>query len=326
MTMETIFRSSDVPTPDRFDVWRQHLAKTICPMETSSEHSGDFHGELRSLQLGPVSVVPTKVQPVTGLRTAKLIRQSDPECYTLALLLRGTLGIRHGGHEAAHGAQQMYVVDTSRPWETVAGAVTSVGMGIPKKLLPFPSNSVDRFLARSLPGREGIGGLLAQFLMRMATDTTPYRPADTTRLGTVALDLLTATLAHHLEADDQVPPESHRRALTLSIQAFIHRHLADPDLRPPTIAAAHHISTSYLHRLFQHEETTVAAWIRRQRLERARRELADPTWRTTPIHAIAARCGFPHAADFTRTFRTAYGMPPKDYRNATCPRIARAST
>ncbi|MEU9126311.1 AraC family transcriptional regulator [Streptomyces sp. NPDC048506] len=317
--MGMVFDSSDVPVPDRFDVWREHLAKTICPMETSSEHSGDFRAELRSLQLGPISVVPTKVQPVTGLRTAKLIRPSDPECYTLALLLRGTLGIRHAGQEAVHGAQEMYVVDTSRPWEAVAGSVTSVGMGVPKELLPFPPSSVDRFLARSLSGRDGIGGLLAQFLTRLATDTTSYRPADTARLGTVALDLLTATLAHHLEADDQVPPESHRRALILRIQGFIHRHLADPDLRPPAIAAAHHISTSYLHSLFQHEETSVAAWIRRQRLERARRELADPTWRTTPIHAIAARCGFARAADFTRAFRTAYGMPPNDYRMSACP-------
>ncbi|MCF3142714.1 AraC family transcriptional regulator [Streptomyces platensis] len=320
MTPEMVFNSREVPRPDRFDVWREHLAKTICPMDTSSEHSADFHGELRRLQLGPVSIVPTKVQPVTGLRTAKLIRQSDPECYTLALLLRGTLGIRHAGHEAVHGAQQMYVVDTSRRWETEAGAVESVGFSIPKVLLPLPPNLIDRILAHPLPGRDGIGGLLAQFLTRLTTDTTPYRPADAARLGTVALDLLTATLAHHLEADDRVKPETHQHALTLRIRDFIHRHLADPDLRPRSIAAAHHISTSYLHRLFQHEESTVAAFIRRQRLERARRELTDPTTRATPIHAVAARCGFPRASDFTRAFRNAYGLTPTDYRKAASSR------
>ncbi|MER7694990.1 helix-turn-helix domain-containing protein [Streptomyces sp. NPDC097610] len=72
-----------------------------------------------------------------------------------------------------------------------------------------------------------------------------------------------------------------------------------------------------LHRLFQHEDETVAASIRRQRLERTRHDLADPAQRTTPVHAIATRWGFPRAAEFTRAFRTAYGIPPKEYRHQT---------
>ncbi|MFD0385553.1 helix-turn-helix domain-containing protein [Streptomyces stramineus] len=59
------------------------------------------------------------------------------------------------------------------------------------------------------------------------------------------------------------------------------------------MAAAHHISLSYLHRLFETEATTVAAWIRHQRLERARHDLGDTTQRHIPVHAIAARWGFP---------------------------------
>jgi AraC-like DNA-binding protein len=76
---------------------------------------------------------------------------------------------------------------------------------------------------------------------------------------------------------------------------------------------------SYLHRLFRQRNggRTVAAWIREQRLERARRDLADPDQRATAVHAIAARWGFRHAADFSRAFRRAYGMPPRDYREAT---------
>nr|WP_326771048.1 hypothetical protein [Streptomyces sp. NBC_01591] len=30
---------------------------------------------------------------------------------------------------------------------------------------------------------------------------------------------------------------------------------------------------------------------------------------------MAARCGFPRASDFTRAFRTVYGIPPKEYRH-----------
>jgi AraC-like DNA-binding protein len=130
----------------------------------------------------------------------------------------------------------------------------------------------------------------------------------------VVVDLLSALFAHALDADNSLPPETHRQNLVLRIRAFVHQHLHDRQLTPCSIAAAHHISRSYLYRLFENEEESIAAWIRGQRLEHARRDLTEPAMCTIPIHAIAARWGFTHAADFTRAFRTAYGMAPRDYR------------
>lgn len=103
------------------------------------------------------------------------------------------------------------------------------------------------------------------------------------------------------------------------VQDYIRQNLHDPELTPPVIAAAHNISLSYLHRIFQ-EQTRgepVAAWIRRRRLENAHRDLANPALRGTPIHVIAARWGYRRPSDFTRAFRGAYGMSPRDYRQQT---------
>ena len=82
----------------------------------------------------------------------------------------------------------------------------------------------------------------------------------------------------------------------------------------------------YLHRLFQHDGITVAAWIREQRLERARRDLADPALRAVPVHQIAARWGFSHAAVFSRAFRAGYGVAPNDYRHQTLRTVDASST
>jgi AraC-like DNA-binding protein len=103
--------------------------------------------------------------------------------------------------------------------------------------------------------------------------------------------------------------------LVARIEAFIEHNLGDPELTPAEIAAHHHISLSYLHRLFQPQELTVAASIRRRRLEHARADLADPALRSQPVQAIAARWSFRHAADFSRAFRAAHGMPPGSYRH-----------
>jgi AraC-like DNA-binding protein len=90
--------------------------------------------------------------------------------------------------------------------------------------------------------------------------------------------------------------------------------LGDPELSPPTVAAAHHISVRYLHKLFAAQDATVAGFIRSRRLERSRRDLLDPARSERPVSSIAARYGFAEPAHFSRTFRAAYGSPPGEYR------------
>lgn len=320
---ETVFRSEDVPAAERFECWRDLLRQLHAPLDLDSEHRSDFRAEQRVLELGEVSVWPTRFQPVRFLRTPKLIRQSDPEGVHLSLPLDGVLRVRRGDRETAYGPDSLCLVDTSRPLDLRAGDSFSprphigVGLEVPKALLPLTWDRIDRLTACRLSAREGFGGLLAQLLHQLAEGTAAYRPDDGPRLGTIVVDLLSSLFAHVVDAEASLTPETRRRALLLRIRAFALAHLGDPGLTPSALAAAHHISIGHLHRLFQDEPRTPAAWIRHQRLEHARHDLADPAQHATPVHAIAARWGFPRAADFTRAFRAAYGSPPRDYRHAS---------
>lgn len=99
-----------------------------------------------------------------------------------------------------------------------------------------------------------------------------------------------------------------------AITEWIEAHLRDPDLTPAAIAGAHHISVRQLYRVFGPSGTTVARYVRDLRLERCRRELADPSLSGLRIGAIASRWGLPDAAGFSRAFRAAYGLSPSAYR------------
>jgi AraC-like DNA-binding protein len=167
-----------------------------------------------------------------------------------------------------------------------------------------------------MSSRDGIGALLAQFLTQVAGDTHRYAPSDAPRLGQVLTDLVSALFARALDAEERLPPETRAHSLMLEVKAFVRRNLGNTDLSPSSIAAAHQISRSHLHRLFQAEGVTAAAYIRTQRLEAARRDLADPSAATVPVHVIAARHGFKDHTTFTRNFRAAFGVSPRDYRHA----------
>ncbi|MER5433274.1 AraC family transcriptional regulator [Streptomyces sp. NPDC002588] len=316
MLQESVFRTMDIPPRDRFDAWVQRMGSTHAPMRLSTDHTADYRGHQRVIGLGDVTVWPATMDPLTFHRTAKLVRQSDPETYHLSLLLKGEGAAVWGRQQAIYRINDFHTNSSSRSWEVATGPdpVTIVGVEIPRALVCVPGDRVDRVLGGLLSGREGTGALLAQFLRQLIADTAPYRPADAPRLGTVVADLVTAAFAHAVDADRSVPPETRSRTLVLHIKAYVRRHLGDPDLTPARIAAIHHISRSYLYRLFQQEGIGIAAHIRDQRLARARRDLTDPALRDLPIHAVAARWGFPRPAEFTRAFRTAYGAPPSELR------------
>ncbi|AJT69086.3 helix-turn-helix domain-containing protein [Streptomyces chattanoogensis] len=334
--METIFDSAVLPVHDRLEAWMATTAMTLLPTRIRPLAPAAFTARLRSLSLGAVQLAEVSYPPLLSQRTPALIRRSDPEQYQVALV-RG----RHQGIEQARTRSllvpgDLVFYDSSRPFDAlvdgdrsaadaemdaeadadvdgVAGA-ESIVLQFPKRLLPLPESRVAELLAVRLSGAEGIVRLCTQFMTALAEEHTSCTPRDAARLGHTALDLVTAVLAHHLDDETTAPAQSQPQVLFLRITSFIDRHLDAPGLGPATVASAHRISLRYLHRIFQQHGTSVRTYIRHQRLERCRRDLADPHLRHLTVHAIAARWGFSRPADFSRAFRTAVGMPPSDYR------------
>ncbi|MEU0405543.1 helix-turn-helix domain-containing protein [Streptomyces sp. NPDC006197] len=331
----TVFRSEDVPAGERFDRWRELIGHNRAN-DTTSLHVADFRAELRVMELGPVSVWQTSFSPARFRRTARRIRRNDPELYHLSLLTDGGMTlVQERGETATIGPRGLLVDSSWQVCESHAhasdptaegrpGVVAGVGVDLPKALLPLPPHQVEQLLGRELSVRNGTGALLADFLVGLGRQADTLQPADAPRLGTVTLDLVSAFFAHALDTEAGLPPETRYEVLARRIRAFIRQHLSDPELTPATVAAAHHISLSHLHRVFgeQSRGETVAAWIRSQRLEGIRADLADPALRTVPIHVLAARWGMPRASHVTRVFRAAYGLSPRDYRQQALPERA----
>ncbi|SNT64906.1 AraC-type DNA-binding protein [Streptosporangium subroseum] len=317
--LEKVFDSEELPQADRLDAWHDSVSHWLTPNVFTVDQPAEFRASLQAADLGPAQVVTMTYSSMRTSRTPKMIRRSDPEMYVVGLTLWGRQAIAQAGRDTALGECDLVLYSTFQPFETQVraddGTAGSVVAHIPRALLLLPSDKVDRLLATRLPGRTGMGALFSQFLTHLATGDGDYGPDDDIRLGTVTLDLFTALLAHHLDAGAQVPVDSRERVLITQIRAFISRHLGDQRLSPETVASAHHISLRYLQRLFQQNGHTVSAWIRDQRLEHARRDLADPASFLSPIQAIAIRWGFAHPAAFSRAFRAAYGMSPRDYRH-----------
>lgn len=319
-----VVSTAGVPADERFALWREVSRKTWMPLDARCEPSaeGAFRAHAVFSGLGMAQTLLLTTTPLSVHRTPKLIRQADPEVFVLTCAVRGRVTGEQDGRRADLRAGDLMLRDSSRPYLTGHApgnsTVRTLGLQVPRSLLPLPERDLRELTAVRISGGRGIGALSSRFLLHLAGHLHELTPADTARLSTVALDLLTAALAHELDAPGVLPSHTRRRALLARVHAFIQANLADPQLTPDAIAAAHHISLRYLHKLFREQGHTVSGWIRQCRLERCRRDLADPRLASYTITVIAARWGFTGPAHFSQAFRSAYGLSPRQFRqNAT---------
>jgi AraC-like DNA-binding protein len=313
-----VIRTGHLPAGERFECWHEHIAQVLAPVKVTSDDPGGFRAEMRSIDLGVVMVSSLAVSSCDSHRTPELIRRSDPDTLQLVCTTRGRNSVAQDRRYAWQEPSDLVLYHTSRPFHVRAFADEDAAEGvmvvIPRALIPLPLTKVDRLTCTAFSGREGIGALLSGYLAGLTAGAERYRASDRPRLGTILMDLLASLLAHHLDSVGALPPETRQRALLERVHAFIQRHLGDPGLSPGVVAAAHGVSVRSLQRLFRAQDATVAGWIRDRRLDRCRRDLADPLLWDRPIHAVAARWGFTDAAHFSRAFRAAHGIGPQDYR------------
>ncbi|WP_432923442.1 helix-turn-helix domain-containing protein [Microbispora sp. CA-135349] len=315
----TEWHTRDLAVQDRFASWRETMSQTllVCTW-LSTDRPASFDASARVVNFGDFHFSAMSHHILQANRPAKLIRRSDPEVFQLHLVLTGGGGISQGGRDAAFQAGQFYFIDSSVPYQGWRGAgedpARSLIVQFPREALGLRSGMVRRLAATPIPVQHGITGVLAGHLTHLAEHAEGLTPRNAQAVATVTLDLIAATCADRFETTALLSPEARHHALLSLVHDFIRQRLGDPDLTPETIAAAHQISVRHLYKIFQDQGVTVAAWIRRCRLERCHRDLADPRQRSRSVQSIAARWGFTDAATFSRAFRAAYGMSPREHR------------
>jgi AraC-like DNA-binding protein len=311
------YSAGDQPVRNRAEYWHHVVADSLVPLDLAlSGATLDARDQMRVGALGPVGVVTLSTgEESRAVRRRSHITRTPGELLKFDVQTRGRGVVDHSGRSSCQRPGDFVLIDLSEPcvWQNGPSAGL-VAITFPRDLLPLRDNEVAGVAGMRIAGDQGIGAMASMFARQTPAHLDELRASERARVGTTLLDLLTMALLSRTGHGREVAPESQRRALLMSIHAYVEEHLGDPDLSPHTIAAAHYISVRYLHRLFEEEQTTVAGSIRRRRLERCKRDLLDPTLRTQPVAALAARWGFSSAAHFSRLFRSTFGVPPTELR------------
>ncbi|MFF9016667.1 helix-turn-helix domain-containing protein [Streptomyces sp. NPDC014870] len=313
--------NAHLPASDRFEFWADLVSDQLGRMRmTSPIPSRDFVAHASLTAAGPVRVAWFRSPPAHLSRTWADVRANDPGVYQLMLVTGAPLWIEQRRQDSGllQGALAMF--DLSEPFR---GNVpdrdqdTEVIIAqIPHDVLPLRVDRARRALAVPMEA-SGVGGVLADLLTSIRAHGADCDPRDLERTGWMAADLAGAVIARQLDAYGHLPVQTRQDVMRARILSFIDVNLADPRLGPAAVAGFHNLSLRALHALFRKQDgETVAAVIRRRRLERCREDLTDPRWDALPVAAIGARWGMGHPQGFSRAFRTMFGTPPGEYRRA----------
>ncbi|MCC9194692.1 helix-turn-helix domain-containing protein [Arthrobacter sp. zg-Y916] len=307
----------DTAHASSFPEWKKIVSDSFVPLEASPVHPGDtvFSGRLTGRRLRELAIVQVDAMAHCVERTPELINGADGGFYKLSLQLSGRGILLQDGREAVLEPGDLAIYDTGTPYTlSFDKQFTTLVLMFPKQLLGLAPEDMAEMTAVRLGRGHRLGRAVVPFLTQIGRMLPELDGPIGHRLAMNTVDLLSTLLADEAHALPDTEAGGQERLLR-RVQHFIDGQLANPDLSPGYIAAAHFMSVRSLHKLFEDSGTTAAAWIRARRLDGARRDLADPLQAGVPVGAIGARWGLPDPAHFSRVFRAAYGQSPSAYRS-----------
>ncbi len=305
-----------VPANERYDYWHESVCDHFVPLLVTPA-SRNLQGRIQA-----VKFADTHVRRIAGTehrfqrREQDIRRGGDPEQLNIVFVTHGSTVVEQDGRSAALHAGSFAFYDSSRPFDfrTRENFDYTIAL-LPKNRLDLPEATLRGCTIRPRSARTGVGRVARRLISSFAV---PGREALGPSQASAIQDSLLATVRPLIAVDE---PSIDASMFRVMARAYIQQRLADPDLSPRAVAAACGISPSYLHRLFDTEPQTVAAFIREQRLRTAAELLTSPAHRRDSIAKIGAACGIVDPASFSRMVRSRFGASPRELRRGASVRF-----
>ena len=313
--MKTTITTRGVDEAGRSRHWHEAIGATYFPLDLSFRRPEKFDGDLTSWQLGQVSLSRLISDPLVYRRLPKHFDRPGPEEYLVTIPTRSEVRFSQGGKEVRANPGAFFIERSHEPYEFSHGEPAALWvMKLSSEMLAGRVRSPDRVCSLEFDASNGANGLFVDMVQLIPQRYDAMTEEAKVAVGRQLVDLL----ALALKADDRVLTSgvSTVRAAHLSrIEAFVRRHIDDPRLGPEEVAAGCRISVRYLHELLRDTNQSLGQWIRDQRLAAAMEDLRNPA-DPRSIGEIAYARGFTDQAQFSRAFRTRYGITPKEARSA----------
>jgi AraC-like DNA-binding protein len=306
--------ANEVVRAEAFEFWQEIICRTLLEGECRDVAVGAFHGEVSRRSVSGVSFARVSSVGQRYVRTRRHIADSRVDCLVVMLQLSGSGVVSQSGRELQLEPGDLTCTDSNQASAlSFADTFEQLVIQVPRESITRALGPLDPLVLLPCPRSSVVGSVLSPLLRRAPAILEEVRPHTAERLSDTCVSAI-ITMLGELSSDAHESARWARTTLRCRAEAVIDAHARDHALTPEAVAGRLRISTRYLQDLFHEDQTTPSERIWWRRLEESRRELGDPQLDALGIGEIALRSGFFDFAHFSRRFRVAYGMSPREYR------------
>lgn len=311
--MKTTITTANTAVHDRSHHWHEAIATAYFPLDLKFREPDRFSGDLTMWNLGGVSLSRLTSEALQYRRLPHHFRSEREEHFLVTVPARSEVFFSQCGKDVRCNTGGFILERSHEPYEFSHEEAADLWvMKVEAAELGNRIRQPDRFCSLQFNAAEGAGGLFADMLHLIPGRFDAMTPELRSTVGRQLVDLLVLALKED-ERTLTTGNSTVRAAHLTRIESFVRKNLGDRSLDPETVARACNLSTRYLHELFRDTNQTLGSWVRDQRLSAAREALRDPGNNQT-VAEVAYRWGFGDHAQFSRAFKSHYGVSPKDYR------------
>ncbi|WP_240659151.1 AraC family transcriptional regulator [Paraburkholderia kururiensis] len=307
------FDVENEPISRQLLAWRERVGHVIDAVPSRERIERPFRGSIERYDVGDIVLTDCRSDELLLERAIARISRDSVRSFVFHVFLAGgveSLGVHSGARRSTVRQGGILALDMDQPIRMLRGAVRVVTLFVPGALLQQTVADPAALHGRVLECHKPHAGFVVEHVAALAEEL-PFMPAIEARHRLVdAVRLLGAAFVQ----DAGLAGDRHaaaRGAMFDQTRRYVRANLENPELSPEHLQNALGLAHSTLYRLFEHEGG-VGTYIRHLRLRRAVDELVQ--YPNLPVKDIAYAMCFKSAQDFSRAFRRAYGMTPRDVR------------
>lgn len=308
------FDTRNVPSQLQRNYWQDIISQVFVPLICDISAQANFFGALKIKNLGNIPLIEVQGCGQHVERNSSNIRYGGHDEILITLLIEGKMGIQHHGREQHLSTGQFVFYDTQKPYDLyLHEQFNQLVWVIPRKQFQQSFGRPEHLCGYAFGGEHPLKAFLlsdAQNLFHLPNEQMSSELQN--MIMKRFLNLLSYVTLDHIKG---CGPKFGNSNILLQVKHLILDNLKNPELNINAIAQNLQISSRYIAKLFQQEETTFGRYVLQQRLKLAKRMLIQTREQNHKINQVAYHCGFNDTSRFSREFKKYYGISPSRVKN-----------
>lgn len=296
-----------------FLAWQERMSPVYDIRPSSKQAEDTFDASLSRYTIDNLSIFDFRTGPNLAVRSLGRVSTESVRDITFSVFLEGPPAEFLGGKprsDVPHRPQlpSILALDMDQPCTIRSSQGRILLLFVPRALVERSFPDAASLHGRWIHATTPLTRMLIEHVIALRRQIVGLSKKDAHQSFLTAVELIVAAFSRQAGLAGNARAAV-RAAIYGQVRRHVETHLHDPNLSPDSVLASLHLSRASVYRIFEHEGG-LAAYIRNRRLRMAADELVR--FPHMEVQDVASGLGFNDASSFTRAFRRAFDIAPRE--------------